>query len=511
MKTWRRAGLFLCLVILALNAWHIFAQKAPPAWDDGWYLEWSFRFHHALKKGLWEFAKSYAGAFRMKAPLISVLPLPFYAILGPGERAALWVNEAGLALIMWWTYRLGRRLYGEEAGWAAAASVGLMPIIYGLSRFFYPETVLIALLTWSLLLVLEARPDDASTGWKLGVALGLGALTKVSFPAFLLCPVWLRRRELWPHAGKVLAVAGAMAATWYAFNAPYVLGHALSSGFGSISKDYGQGASSLAGLGIFLSQMVSHAMSWPYALAAAALLAAAWPSWWRKPSAWRMTEPCRFLLSWAALPVALVLLSGNRQVRYLAPVLPALAVVMGAAAADLGRKKWGKAAVLALTLAPLAVLSSQTLGFPAPRVMFFNGPPSRDAGWDRGAILEALVGAVPDGAVVAIGLEHPLLNANNLASLSASRGQDYAFVNLNQGGRTAEDALIRLKDKGASCIVMFEGDLPAELAVSYDFLNRANAGVQKMLDSGKLPAVKLAEVLVAPRVHATLYRLGGSG
>ncbi|MBI4676825.1 MAG: glycosyltransferase family 39 protein [Elusimicrobia bacterium] len=507
MTNWRRASLGLCLVVLALNAWHILAQKAPPAWDDGWYLEWSFRFFYALKRGLWDFAAAYAESFRMKAPLISVLPLPVYALAGPGERAALWVNEAALAAIMWFTFRIGRRLYGEAAGWAAAVAVGLMPIIYGLSRFFYPETALVAILLWTLDIILEAGPADRKAGLKLGIAVGLGLLAKVSFPAFLVGPVWFRRKELMPHAKKAMLAAVLVASTWYAFNAPYVLGHALSSGFGDISKDYGGGAASWGGLWTFLSQVVFHALSWPMALAAGAVLLAAWTSWWARPRSWRISEPGRFLLSWAALPVILVLLAGNRQVRYLAPVLPALAVVLGAAAADLGKKASGKAALMVLVLAPLAVLLSQTLGIPRPRTMFFNGPPSMDAGWDRAAIIDALKSGFPDGAVVAVGLEHPLMNANNLASLSASQGLRYSFVNLVQGGRTTEDALIRLKDKGASCLVMFEGDLPAEIDAPYDFLNRANQGVRRNLEEGKLPAAKLSAAPVAPGVRAVLYRL----
>ncbi|MFA6316066.1 MAG: glycosyltransferase family 39 protein [Elusimicrobiota bacterium] len=508
MKNWRRACILLCAFTLALNAWHIVAQKAPPAWDDGWYLEWSFKLFFALKKGLWDFAAAYADAFKLKAPLISVLPIPVYAFLGPTERHALWVNEAALALTLWWTCRIGRRLYGDAAGWAAAAAVGLVPIIYGLSRFFYPETVLLALVTWSLLIILEADKDRGA-GWKLGLALGLGLLTKVSFPAFLIGPVWLRRRELRPHCGRILAVGGVVAATWYAFNAPYVLGHALSSGFGSISKDYGMGASSLAGLMVFFSQMVFHALSWPYALAAAVLLLLAWGPWWLKPGSWRMTEPARFLLAWAALPVILVLLAGNRQVRYLAPVLPALAVVLGAAAAELGKKRAGRVLLAILTLAPLTVLSSQTLGVPSPRTMFFNGPPTADRGWDRGALIDAVAAAFPDGSVIGVGLEYGLLNANNISSLSASRGLGYGFVNLNQGNRTAEDAAIRLKDKAASGLILFEGALPADLDTAYDFLNRANARVREMVASGRIPAVRLAEVSVEPGITAVLYRLGG--
>ena len=94
-----RPGAWLATVSLALacaaNLRWVAASAAPPSFDEAWYLELSFRFSRLLADGrLADFARAYAGAFRFKAPLVSLLPLPLYAVLGASYRAAVLANLA---------------------------------------------------------------------------------------------------------------------------------------------------------------------------------------------------------------------------------------------------------------------------------------------------------------------------------------------------------------------------------------------------------------------------------
>ncbi|HAM34765.1 MAG TPA: hypothetical protein DEB40_00130 [Elusimicrobia bacterium] len=505
LGAWRCAAMALCAAVLAANVWHLLVQTAPPAWDDAWYLEVSFRLYQALKAGLMNFLQSYAHAFRIKAPLIAVLPLPLYAVFGTGERIALWVNMLALPLTWLFAFRIGRLFYGERAGLAAAMACALLPLSYGLSRFFYVECVLTAFVTWSVWEILRVRADDRWAGARLGALLGLGLLAKSSFLLYVIGPIWLRREALRPHAKTALVCGGLLASTWYAWNLPFVAGFGLSAGFGSISHSYGSHALSYAALRGFAVQVVFQALSWPYALVAVVLLAAAWQS---RPRPWNWGDREWFLLFWLGLPFLCVALAVNKQVRYLAPILPALAVAVGAAAAAVASGTLRTAMAALLTLAPAAVFCGQTFGIPESRPMFFNGPPSRDPGWDRRAVVETLVAKAPEGAVVAIGFEHALFNANNLASLSFALGHRYEFVNLVQGNNTVEDALIRLKDKSAAYLIMVQGELPAEVGTPHDFLNRANAGIQARLGDGRLKATRLDAIPVSHKVSAVLYKLG---
>lgn len=491
-QAWRACALLIVGLVLAANAWHLSRQAGAPAWDDAWYLENSFRFFHALRDGLPAFLKEYASSFKIKAPLISLLPLPLYALFGVGEKVALWANQLFFALTLFFVHRIARELHGERAAWAAVIAAALTPLLYGLSRVFLVECLLTALVAWAQWLILRARPGRRAAA-QLGAAAGLGLLAKVMFPLYAAGAVWLKRRELRDGARITLCVAAALAASWYAFNAVYVLGFAFSAGFGSVVLDSGS-AAGISGLSSYLRDVAINGLSWPGVACALVVLALAGPARWRVESA------RSFLLVWLAVPFAAFAFGMNKDIRYLAPALPALAVFLGAAAATLAEK--GRGWVVGACAVPmLAVLAAQTFGGAA--AMSYNGAPIRAERWDRAALIAAAAKAAPRGTF-AVALEHAELNANNLSSLSAAAGSGPRFVSLGYAQRSAEGALIRLKDKGADHLIVFDGVPDAELPA---FLNRANDGLRALLGTRSLPAERLSTVSLAAGVKATVYRL----
>lgn len=480
---------------LGTTAWHLARNAAPPTWDDAWYLETSFRLFSALKTGPGAFARAYLEAFRIKAPLLSLLPLPLYALFGPGERVAVWVNLPLAALAAWGWSRAAAAWWnehplGREAAALAGALAALLPIAYGLSRFFLVETLLSALLALWAWRCACARADDPSEGARLGALLGLGLLAKITFPILAAGLVWPARDRLKPHAKTALLVASAIAATWYAENLPYVLGFAWSAGFGKVARDYAGSQGLLAPLG-WLVAVAGGCLSWPLTAAMAAVAAVAGRE--------RLDSGARAAL-WGLAPLAVFLLGVNQETRLAAPLLPLLGVL--AARAAVSRAARAPRAAAALVVAGLAVCLDQTFLAAKSRSLAYNGPARQDPGWDRGALVDAV--AASKGAVAAVALEHPRLNANNLSSLAASRGLDLRFVSLGYAQTSAEAALIRLKDKGATILILVEGLGTSELPV---FLNRANAGVAEAVASGRLPSRSLARVALAPGLSAHLLRL----
>jgi 4-amino-4-deoxy-L-arabinose transferase-like glycosyltransferase len=261
LKAWRAGCASVCGLVLLANAWRL-THPETPSWDDAWYLETSFRLYHALKEGLGAFYYTFAHAFKIKAPLISVLPLPLYLVFGPSEAAAAWINQPLLVLTWYAVYRIGKSLYGERAGWAAAAACSLIPLHYGLSRLFFVDTLVTALATCAVWAVVEATPLDGRherRGWLLG----LGLLAKSIFPMYVAGPAWLKRKDLTHRLGRTLAVGCAVAATWYAFNLVYVAAYSVSAGFGPIARGYG--AFSLMGIVNFWGVFLAQGLSWPYA------------------------------------------------------------------------------------------------------------------------------------------------------------------------------------------------------------------------------------------------------
>ncbi|HEX4048547.1 MAG TPA: hypothetical protein VH309_11960, partial [Elusimicrobiota bacterium] len=455
------------------TAWHIARNAAPPAWDDAWYLEVSFRLWSALKTSPLAFARTYLDAFRIKAPLISLVPLPLYALFGPGERVAVWANLPLAALAAWaWSRAAGEWWRGHPRGREAAALGGaltaLVPLTYGLSRLFFVETLvscLLALFAWRCA---AAKRSGRREGVRLGVLLGLGLLAKVTFPLLAAGFVWPARERLKPHAKTALLIAGLIAATWYLENAPYVLGFAWSAGFGKVARDY-SGAGGLAARLGWLAAICRDGFSFPLSAAMAATGAAAALSARRA----RLDAGAKTAL-WGLAPLIVYAAGVNHETRMIAPLLAVPALLAARAAFSFPRAASRALAAAALLGAGLWVCADQTFFAGPGRALAYNGAPSSDAGWDRGALVDAVVRAAGPDAVAAVAFEHRNLNANNLSSLAAARGLPLKFVSLGYAQDSVENALIRLKDKSASALVLVSG-LPDSALPG--FLNRANAGV----------------------------------
>ncbi|MDP3541448.1 MAG: hypothetical protein Q8T11_03145 [Elusimicrobiota bacterium] len=475
---------------LAATAWHIARNAAPPTFDDAWYLETSFRLFSALKAGSGAFVQAYVEAFRIKAPLISLVPLPLYALFGMGERVAVWANLP-LAALAAWSWSRAAALWwrdhprGKDAAALGGALVALTPLAYGLSRFFFVETLLSALLGLWAWRCAAARPGDRREGIRLGLILGLGLLAKSTFPLLAAGFAWPARERLRPQAKRVMFVGGLLAATWYAANLPYVLGFAWSAGFGSVARDYA-GAGGLAARLDWLTTILRDGLSWPLASAMAATGAAAAISGKKSDAGTRAAL-------WGLAPLLVYAAGVNREPRLIAPLLPVVALLAARASVSFERTGLRAAAAAALLGAGLAVCAERT---------FHSAAPSADPGWSRVGLVDAV--AASNGRVAAVALESPRLNANNLSSLAAARGLGLKFVSLGYAQTSAETALIRLKDKSCDTLIFVEGapepDSPA-------FLNRANAGVLAMTVSGRLKTSPAARVTLAPGVTATVLRL----
>ena len=497
MKPSRAAGVFVGAA-LGAGAWHVLLNAAPPTFDDAWYLETSFRLFIALKRGVPSFASEYASAFRIKAPLVSLLPLPLYALFGAGERVALWANLAAFGAACAAVFAAARALWPEHPrrdaiAALAAALTAVIPLLYGTSRFFLVEPILTALVAAAVWRVAAARPGRRE-GARLGALLGLGLLAKVLFPLYLAGPFWLRRKTLRPHLKTALLVAVPLAATWYAFNLPYVLGFAWSAGFGKIGTDYARSAGLLARPFAYAAELLGGALSWPLSATMLVVLAAA-------SRRGRLDDGSRAALAWAA-PLLVFAFGVNQEIRFAAPVLPVFALLAARAAMSFGSRAARTAAATLLLGAGGIVFFRQTFLLPAADALPWCGAPSFDAGWDREALVLAAAGG--GGTVAAVAFEHPKLNANNLSSLAAARGLSLRFVSLGYAQTSVEAALIRLKDKGADRLILISG---APETAAPAFLNRANTGVAAAVASGRLKALEAAHVRLAPGVAAVIYKL----
>jgi len=539
----RTATIGLCWAALAaftayllwVNNFYYRANTRTPTYDEAWYLETSLHLYHRLTHGsLAEFTRAYLGAFGTKAPLIAVLPLPFYVVFGTSYYSALLVNSFFIVVSNVYLFLLGRKLFSAEVGLVAVAFYQTMPLVYGLSRSVMTEYGLAALvIVWLYYLAASEKLSRGTANFALGVCLGLGLLMKILFPAFILGPFLLvsflranraaapERFWLWRACARwpLLAIALPallIAGPWYLSNWKALLAFAWHSAYGEVGSEYNSG-----GFRNWLLAFINQGLSSYYA---AALLAACFAALLHlsvrgQRKQWNWESPGTFLLFWVLPPLLAIGAGSNHLIRFVAPLLPAFALVLAAA---LFRFSGPRA--LAATLAALLLVYPQRL---YANLSYFHhnnahehtaalGPfvfASSDLGWahppaqedssGQQRVIEALrqldAGAMrPRYAVV--GIEHVSLNANLLSYLNAYWEYPLLFTSLGYAEASPDRALERIQQVNTRFLVMGEGfrDLPP-------FLNQVNDAIQTQIDSGKLPFQLRSRVPLEHGMNALIY------
>jgi 4-amino-4-deoxy-L-arabinose transferase-like glycosyltransferase len=259
------------LVYLFVTFIQLKSHTAPPMWDDSWYLTNSEIAFKALK-GNDTFSRMYYGLrndnnfylftlfsrlmYGIRAPLIVLTPLLSYFIFGTGFPGLVVTFLLQIIIFGSIFYSLVLRQTDAWTAFLAAAITLTMPLAVGLSRIFYVEYILMILVT--LWVFLQSESSNFLS-WKhsllLGVVLGLGMLTKVTFPVYILGPIlwglfsFLRAEKITGQRiarlvlnGLVILLIGTLImSSWYFDNLKTILGYAASSSFGSISNDYSLG------------------------------------------------------------------------------------------------------------------------------------------------------------------------------------------------------------------------------------------------------------------------------
>ncbi len=487
---WAGLALFT-LYLLWVNHDYYRADTQTPTYDEAWYLETSLHLYHRLtSEGLPGFWDGYHRAFGVKAPLLSVLPIPFYLLAGPSRESAMLVNSLFIVLTNLYLFLLARHLFSPSAGLAAVVFYQTMPLAYGLSRNFMAEYGLATLVIIFLYyLIAHDQP------FLLGLLLGLGLLLKVLFPAFIAGPLLLQlyRKRSWWSLPLILLPALTLAATWYAYNWRSLLDFAFQSAYGSIAPDYSAG-----GLGAWLLLCINQGTSFYYAVVLIPAILCL-----------RCHRP--LLAAWLLPPLLALALGRNQLIRFLLPLLPVFALVLAAAIFSLGRR-WTLQTALALLLAiyPYRLFAALTYRTPNPSHAVTLGPfvvYSHDLGWARPPVHEdpsdhrRLLAAVHRLALDAtrpfyavLTMDHTYLNANLLNYLNAYENYPVRFTSLGYAETSPQRALERIQHFDARFLLAGEGfrGLPA-------FLNRLR------LDRGELPFHLVAEVPLAPPMRVLIY------
>ena len=307
----------------------------------------------------------------------------------PGEFMARFgsaLSGIGLVLLTWGA---ARRLTGNDRGaWIAGAIASTCYGYFAMARFALPDLPLALFITatiWCAMRAVDPR-EKVPRSWAAlaGLAAGLGFLTKgplaLVLPAIVLAPIWWRERAHFQLRTSHFALAGLLfclaGLPWYvamfathgtAYLQSFFVGDNLerfaTTKYNDVRAVWYYGPILLGGL-----------MPWTVFL-----LVLPWRPLrdiWRRRR--RVTDVEWRLLIWTLAPLLLFTLSVGKQPRYILPVLPPIAMMLGPAIANRIESAGDRTAARELTIATLltAAMFALLAGmFYRARVLFVSAYP----------------------------------------------------------------------------------------------------------------------------------------
>jgi len=207
----------LALAFVAVRAYHL--TVLPIFIDESLHLFWSQRVREE---------PGFERPLRDGKPLQALVT----SLTVPGAEDPLWAGRLTSvfvgALGMWAAWRIGRRLFDERTGWAAALLYFACPFTFFYDRMALSDVYLSTFAALTLLAsIVVVRDPTPIGGFGLGLALAGCVMSKVpglmlfALPAAAVLLLPPRRPGLW----RALAVAYAVAAVLAAYPAWYFLAH----------------------------------------------------------------------------------------------------------------------------------------------------------------------------------------------------------------------------------------------------------------------------------------------
>jgi hypothetical protein len=361
------AQLVICIVIVCLlNLIWIHLNAAPPrSWDDAEYLADSVSTYHALERGeLTEFLRAASRPARgVHPPMTKLLPIPMYALLGPGTKPALYAYTLLIPVFCVYVFLLGTAVSGSRRiGVLAVVVTCGFPLTFGLWRLVMAEfglAVAVVAAQYHLYRCAHPGPSRAAHAMLAGAFIGLGLLWKVSLPVFVVGPVcyllvrtWrFRSDRLRPSQGRVIllmaAAAACVAGPFYVLRSAPLWGFVLYNSSPSAELErFALGPVLSAGTVLKYWTVLAHAGTSPYffVLGAALLGMQVVRRKWPLPpaSTW-------FVASCAVVPLVFFSFQYLKEPRHLFPAFAMFGILVAAMLTDSLAPLGRKARVAALT------------------------------------------------------------------------------------------------------------------------------------------------------------------
>jgi 4-amino-4-deoxy-L-arabinose transferase-like glycosyltransferase len=365
-----RTALLAAVLALALAWFGTLGERKLIKPDEGRYGEIP---REMVASGDWLTPRLNDLKYFEKPPLQYWATAAAFSLFGVSEWATrLWGALCGFAgvLLAWF---VGRRLYGEEAGLAAAAALAgaaLYAVTSQVATLDMSTAFFLSLAVFATLLAqLDGTPPRARRAWMLAgwAAMALAVLSKgligivLPMGAVALYILWqrdfglLRRLHILPGAALFLAIAAPWFVAVSAANAEFARFFFVHEHFERfLTTQHERGGP----LWFFVPVLLLGFLPWLLSLVGGLWRAA-------RRAETGAFRPTRFLLAWCAVVFAFFSVSGSKLPPYILPIFPALALLAGSQLAQASRRLLAGQAALAALLG-FALLALLGLADAAP-------------------------------------------------------------------------------------------------------------------------------------------------
>ena len=520
---------FLAIVLFftIANIYWFNRDTAPPLWDQVAFLYTSEDLYQTLiKEGFIPFLDAFTEALKIKPPLISIFPIPFYFLFGNEYQSALYVNLLFLAITSYYMMKLGTLVSGRTEALVSVLILNTFPLVFAMSREFLAEFGLMMFVVIWVYYLLQSRGfEKRRECFFLGIILGAGMLMKVSFAFYILIPslyLFLKRALVMrkfplDYAFNIVLISvlgTSIAAVWYLRNLSTVIAFSFSSGYGSLAENYAMGdIFSMKTILGYWQYLINYGISAYYFLIIVALFIIAMILRIRINSLYKMSSQYFWLLIlWIVVPFLLFSLGTNKDYRYIIPFCPAIALMMGTGIVRIASRRLIVIALL-LSLPLLHYINVSfdlwALNLKVKDFIIFSNhlgyahPPIRQA-WKN----EEFVRFINDDATrsyikqakATLLFDHPYFNAT--ISNYYARKNDYSIVfNTNEFYRSEsrEETIARVENESDYLIVKSD-------KIGPEFVNVRNVFVIEKMQKEGMPFEQIKTMDLPDDTHVTIFR-----
>jgi 4-amino-4-deoxy-L-arabinose transferase-like glycosyltransferase len=297
------------------------------------------------------------------------------------------LSGVGLVLLTW---NAARRMFADELGaWLAGAIAATCYGYFAMARASLPDLPLAFFITATIWAALRATSpvEPVRLAWAAlaGLAAGLGFLTKgplgVIIPAIVLLPIWWRERSRVIISASGAAVACVLfaisglpwyVAMWAAHGTAYLQSFFVADNLERFATTRYNG---VRGVWYYVPILIGGLLPWTMFAVVLPWRAARAVMYRRRA----LTDVEWRLVIWTLAPLLLFTISIGKQPRYILPVLPPVAMMLGIGIANRITAAHDRAALLELRLSTYgtaAMFAVMAALFYRDRVLFVSAYPA---------------------------------------------------------------------------------------------------------------------------------------